>query len=408
MESDVASKFVEYTFRKVQVLKMALTTAVPQKEWRALIGMACSEALRMRVYGSRFVAFHLARILNEERETGCPVHIPVSQNEIRELFKAVCDGSKPKLTPQLQSSLKIWNESIFPSDGKRPSVVGLNTVSTTVADQYYVNFKNYHLIGLMAHYTRFLKEKYNISRSKAKCIAEHVFQNLKIRMPSDKKDLSETSFKPDNTLRDLIQQEMLDSRKWTTHALSPAGRVRMHYEIIHEMKKKETGIAPLCGYSLPFVQFCKKTLRELKALAVNENIAFTVDGASDLTCPALLTDILSHKAMRTRRTDQCYMPAFRSDGVTINLAWSENYTIKKAVTCEEFQKKADSQKKYLQEKVKKKDAKLHAWIQKNQQKLKVKMEKREARLRANLKKKQLKSKCKKIRKSRRQPLARRM
>ena len=162
MASDVEryTHTINYEFRRLQTVPCSLHKMVQSRSILPLLDYAVVQMRGVRYWGSRFIAFHLARLLHEGRDLPS-----LTKTTILPILKCVADGSRPAKDADVAESFRVWSSALADTPQLHsPSIRGLNTISTKTAEEYFVAFQNYHLFGLQSHWVRVMSRRYEISK----------------------------------------------------------------------------------------------------------------------------------------------------------------------------------------------------------------------------------------------------
>ena len=349
MEGDY--KKIKYLKRVLSAIPSGIMKTIKNKPWVDLIRYGVSNMNEVRCYSSKFINFHFLRLLNENKSLG-----DLSKSGMRKLFFAVCNGSKAKLNLDEKESKVQWEKLTT----YKPTIKGLNTIATKTYETYYISFCNYHTYGLFQHYKSYLSRKYNISKKYAEVLGAIIFKELKIDlMPS----LDEDSFKiVEAEIEKEVNTEKQNMKKWLEITkFTMECKIKLHYEILKWVETNELkvfSISPLCKYSLPYIELCKKAITDLQKFSNSKSCSlnFTDNELLEIAKPInCLHDVFNLKKVKSKLKQGKYALTMMTNGVVVYVLWGKDVYFNKEITKEEYDKRVKSNKKYEEEKKKKTD-----------------------------------------------------
>jgi len=363
---------VPFLMRKVSVIPCGIRGILVDKSWSLLINRAVTNARNVRYLGSRFINFHLTRLLHENKSLG-----KIDNPSLRRLFLCLATGTHPLADEESNKSIKKWHKitKCKLDDDMQSNVRGLNTIMTKTFETYHTAFKSYHTYGLFDHYKRLVAIRCKLSMKNAKECAAHIFVKLKIDLKPEIEELYKDTLTKGIT-NEHIDSEIVQMQEWVadTGSLDLERRIQMHYYIACQLEQcsdRKIAMAPLCSMKLPYIELCAKAVQDLYKFAISKKGAsiMTEEQACQLKQPERILDILIQKRVRRKLDQGCYMITLMTDGITANLVWCRDVTcIRKITNVEKYKK---DQAKYKAEK----EAKIREQI-----KLKGKADKRTTRV----------------------------
>lgn len=355
MADDVDEKKIPYSFdqRIVSSIPYGINSIIKNSIWRKILSYSVCQMRNLRFYASRFIGFHVLRALNEEniKESS---KLCMSKTCLRQLFKCIAHHSSSPKCEFARQSLASWKEICAKNDIKMPSIQYLNTMSTKIFEEYYVSFSNYHKYGLVDHYIRMVREKYDLSKKMAIHVAGIVFGELKLPLKENLQDTYEnSSIRMTSKFIVARDEELLLVNSWKEQVTTIEGRIRFHHMILKNTINRSASIVPLCGSELPFVPVCFRTLEDLYKLSSLKTFDLKCD-ITPLTFdkPTSLYDILSHKNMSKLKRGY-YIRTLRTNGVVVNVLWSKNIVVKTLLTKRKYDTLQKNTSKYQEAKKKK-------------------------------------------------------
>lgn len=347
-----------FSFRVLSTTPCCLNSVIRHRAYLPMFDYAVTQMRNLRFWGSRFVNFHLSRLLSEKKE------LPTIDNYyIRAMMVSIAKGALNTKDPDIQDSLDIWNGSIVanhPDDTLLPSIVGLNTITTSTTDEYFVAFKNYHLYALQKHWAYLIHQKYQVSKKYSNCIVISIFLMFNQEVITSETSLDEIYENAPLKLRQIledIKSRELNRLKLSTRIQCLNGRLQIHRSIILEIERLNTGkaisIAPVATARLPFVEFCHKSIENLICFVISKQSKntflpglrnsllmdyFRIPKNSPLKIPdkgeevkTLIDTIPLYDIFRIpKRSNWEYSPTFKTDGYRLHIIWQKqiqkNYT----------------------------------------------------------------------------------
>ena len=357
MEGDVEENTftIDYEFRRLQTIPCSLHKLLQSKSILPLIDYAVVQMRGLRYWGSRFMAFHLARLLEEGRELPC-----LTKTTILSMVKCVADGSGSLKDADVTESIRIWKLALSDTqDLHIPSIRGLNTISTKTVEEFFVAFQNYHLFGLQNHWTRLISRRYGVSKKSSMTIVRLFMEKVQLACLDTFPSIESLSKATQRQLIILFEMEeavLGDIAKLKTLA----GRIRWHSSLasrlanphLPDMEPIHIGLSPLCSASLPFITICKKSMDDLLQFSRSKNSDHVLGvGEKHKIYLDFLEVIVDNKSVLFGKGDThsigtyfklphrkrwTMSPTFRTDGYALHLIWQTPITTRKSVKQREW------------------------------------------------------------------------
>lgn len=328
-------------FRRLQTVPCSLYTHLKYPSLRPVFDYAAKEMRNLRFWGSRFLQYHLVRLLEEER----PLPVWETKASFLPFLKSVAEGARPPKDEELSISLARWKAELDIANVPAASIRGLNTISTKTCEEYFVSFEKYHLYGLQQHWARVVAKQYALSRKRARMVIRRVFEEKNLGCFEPFGRLEECTHEEERSgLEEIARTE----GNRFQHLETLTGRLSAHYEVAKLLEQKENPVriamAPLCNAHIAFVTVCKQGLGDLfawvkskhsdRVLGLDAKSGIAVEGclSNEKTIP--IESIFS----LPRRSNWTMSPTFRTDGYALHLIWQRDASVRRAVSRSAFEK----------------------------------------------------------------------
>lgn len=342
MSDDV---FIEYETRRLQTIPCSLYGCIKDTSICHFIDYAVEEMRYLRFWGSRFMGFHLSRLLHER------LPLPkMTDKTLRATFICVAKGAFSSKDERVVESLKMWKEAL--GDTVRlPSIRGLNTITTSSFEEYFVSFENYHLYGMQQHWSYLVSMKYELSRKHANMVVRKICESFELDVLETFKSCDDSYVS--KVTRDRVLRFVDTEKKECPPSLATLeDKVKWHYGIanrIHNLEsvrtKKLISMTPLCSGSLPFIEVCKKSMSDLVKFATSKNSHSIIKADIRTRFIHACYEFGSEQSAKIdtmfrlpNRANWSLSPTIKTDGYGVCLIWQKNETIRKKVTPEVYAK----------------------------------------------------------------------
>ena len=334
---------ISIPFRRLQTIPCSLHSHLQYPGLIPVLTYAAEEMRNLRFWGSRFLQYHLVRLLQEER----PLPVWETKASFLPFLKSIADGSRPPKDEALSTSLAQWKEALSTAGVPVVSIRGLNTISTKTCEEYFVSFENYHLYGLQQHWARFVAQQHAISRKRARMVIRRVFEDKNLKCFETFGRLEEVSH---NEGRMVLEQIAQTEGLRFQNLACLTGRLSAHYELAKLLEQRADPIriamAPLCNAQISFVTVCKKSLGDLFAWVKSKNSdhVLGLDAKHRIAIEGCLptetetTIPIEHIFSLPRRSNWTMSPTFRTDGYALHLIWQRDASVKRLVSKTTFDK----------------------------------------------------------------------
>ena len=328
-------------FRRLQTVPCSLHGHLQYHALIPVFDYAAEEMRNLRFWGSRFLQYHLVRLLQEE----LPLPVWKTTASFLPFLKSVAEGARPPKDPALQISLAEWKAALDTAERPVANIRGLNTISTKTCEEYFVSFKNYHLYGLQQHWSRVVAEEHALTRKRARVVIRMVFEEKNLECFDTFGRLEEINEKDRAVLEEIAQKE--GARFADIATLN--GRLSAHYEIAKILERREQplriAMAPLCNAHISFVTVCKQGLGDLFAwvkskhsdhvLGLEAKNRIAIEGCLPTTKETMPIESIFSLPKRSNWT---LSPTFRTDGYALHLIWQRDASVRRMVSNEIWEK----------------------------------------------------------------------
>lgn len=347
-------------YRKVMTIPYGINRSV-DKAVIPFVRNAVAEMAKCNFWGSRFVIFHLTKMLSEGH--AIPEFTKLS---MRPLFFMLAEGNvKGKFTTmQMKNSLKDWNEHV--KQEARFSIRGLNTVATKTWETYWNAFEQYHTYAIVSHLAWLLSWKNKkLKKYESDILAKKIAIDLGIK---SKPSVDEDEVGSEK-LRDFASEVYKTELLWCKARFQNYGhighRIAFHYEIMKALEQIDDAprirIAPLASCKLPFIELSKKALQDMHSFAKSKHcplsdtekqqmwVLFNEEQAKNIK----LEQILNDKELKRTSMLRCtydYGPTISTDGVQVHIPWQAPYVLMKRMNEKEYKKSIENDKKWAAKK----------------------------------------------------------
>ena len=240
MESDIVHK-EDFVVRKFISNSFSINTAIIDASWRKIIKNTTREASKVSYWGSRFLAYHIARL------EGNIDHL--DKLKLRSCFIRLTIGSRKSNNNQVEESFNLWTNKIqnIPETG---NISGMNAVVNSLYSEYYVNFTNYHKYAILNHYSWLLRLKYDTSKYWSVTAAKHIFKKCGFALsPKVMDEMKEEGEVIGEGMLSLIDNEVKFIKSIIDSPKKLNQLVRFHYLIAQQLSTygdaPQVAMAPL-------------------------------------------------------------------------------------------------------------------------------------------------------------------
>ena len=352
MSDDV---FIEYNTRRLQTIPCSLYGHVKDTSICNVIDYAVEEMRSLRFWGSRFMGFHITRLLHQN------IPLPtMTDKTLRSTFVCVAQGARPSKDEEVSKSLDLWNSALGDtSKVKLPSIAGLNTITTSTFEEYFVSFKNYHLYGMQQHWSYFISMKYDLTKKKAGMVVRHICESYKLNVFE-----TMSSMDNDEVTRDTKTEvlRVADLEKQNCPSLSTLEeQVKWHYCLANRLKnlevdraKKLVAMAPFCSGQLSYVEICKKGMSDLVHFATSAKSDGIIKSEVKRRFVQQCYEFASKEGAHIdtlfnlpNRNNWVLSPTFKTNGYALSLIWQKNGIRRKKVTPKKYAEHCEKKKVLL-------------------------------------------------------------
>lgn len=353
-DTEVLTNSIEYKFRRMQTIPCSLHRTLVSKSIIPLFDYAVVQMRGLRFWGSRFFAFHISRLIEE--------NLPIpsfTSSSILPFVKCIAEGTRPVKDTDLAESIVLWKKTLAfeKDDSTIPSIRGLNTISTKTVEEYFVSFENYHVYGLQSHWSRLIARTYDLSKKRASAVVHYIIgktsltpldtlNTLDVFTDSEQESLRKIGDEEVSLIGDIKNLNTLEGRiKW--HAC--IAKRLANPENTDTMKPVLISLAPFCSASLPFITVCKQSMGDLLAFSKSRNSDHLLTATEKHRiyldflyniCPQndneKYSTIDTYFKLPNRTGGWVLSPTFKTDGHTLHLIWQKEIIRSKSVTLKEW------------------------------------------------------------------------
>ena len=348
--------FIEYTSRRLQTVPCSLHGHIRHKSIIHLLNHACKEMRLLRLWGSRFMAFHLARMLSENKD----LPETMTNYTLRSMFVCVAKGSRETKDKDVIESLDLWKKSCG-DDVSFPCINGLNTITTSTFEEFFVSFENYHKYAMQHHWAYLVSRLYSIPKKQSRMVIRSICDKFKVDAHSDMDSMDDDStnitVEDKEKLQKIVDEELrfLPCYDEQNNLTQLRYCVLLHYKIAKRIQEvtenqltrvdskfknssKMFAMTPFCNAQIPSVQFCKKSICDLIAFAKSKNSQSVI---KDYVRRNVVEAFKNFKELKDlfilkNRKEWILSPTFKTDGYLLCLIWQKEVTRKKYVTQKEY------------------------------------------------------------------------